>query len=395
MLNEARELQRRIFDLHDFEYKRYFANIDMSPKLVGVVGARGVGKTTFLIQYLKALAEPLSQKLYLSADSINISSLYSVAEQFVKEDGKVLIIDEIHKYPNFELELKKIHDFLDLKLIFSGSSALSIDNAKADLSRRAIVHSFEGLSFREFLELKLSIKLPTYPLEELLDSHIDIAYSLLSEFNLTLNFSEYLQNGYYPFYFADTKNYPVRLNQTINSVIESDIPAIFPIEYASIINLKKLVKLVGESMPFVPNMQELLAKTQMGENYRGLYRFLDYLDRAKILYLMHSKARGDQAFVKPDKIYLNNTNLHHAYSKTYEIGTIRETFFASQLRVLHDIKVAKKGDFVVDDHYTFEIGGKSKKQRQIKGIENSFVISDDIEIGTANRIPLWLFGFLY
>ncbi len=197
MLDELRDYQRKLFAKNNFTYKRYFhKSINLDKKLVGIIGARGVGKTTYLIQYLKELALPFSKKLYFSADMVTIPSLFEVAEAFFKEEGEVLIIDEIHKYKNFEVELKKIYDILDLKVIFSGSSALSIDNAKADLSRRAIIYDVYGLSFREFIELEKDITLPSFALEEILENHIDIAYELLTKFNLTLLFREYIKSGY-------------------------------------------------------------------------------------------------------------------------------------------------------------------------------------------------------
>ena len=396
MLHELREYQRKLFHKNNFTYKRYFhASINLDKKLVGIVGARGVGKTTYLIQYLKELDLPFSQKLYISADVINIPSLFDVAEAFSKEEGEVLVIDEIHKYRNFELELKKIYDILDLKVIFSGSSALSIDNAKADLSRRALLHHLHGLSFREFIELSKGIKLPSFTLEEILNGHIDIAYELLEKFNLTLPFREYLKSGYYPFYFEDKEDYLLRLNETINTIIEVDIPSIFPIEYASIQNLKKLVRLLCISHPYTPNIKELLIKMDMGDNYKGLYRFLEYLHRAKIFTTIKSTTKGDNIFVKPEKIYLNNTNLHYAYCDKSNVGTLREVFIASMLRDEHLVAIPKKGDFYIDGKYTLEVGGKSKKFKQIKDMPNSFVVADDIEIGSGNKIPLWLFGFLY
>jgi len=396
MLDELRAYQHTIFKKNDFTYKRYFhKTLNLDKKLVGIVGARGVGKTTYLIQYLKELDLPFSKKLYISADTITIPSLFEVANAFYKEEGEVLIIDEIHKYKNFEIELKKIYDILDLKVIFSGSSALKLDNAKADLSRRAIVYQVDGLSFREFIELNNEITLPSFTLEEILENHVDIAYALLEKFNLTLLFREYLKAGYYPFYFEDKEDYLVKLNQTINTVIEVDIPSIFPIEYDSVQNLKKLVRLLCESHPYTPNIKELLVKMDMKDNYKGLYRFLEYLNRAKIFNTIKSKAKGDTLFVKPDKIYLNNTNLHYAYCTQSNIGTLREVFIASMLQSRHSIEVAKKGDFLVDEKYLLEVGGKKKSFKQIKDIPNSYVVADDIEIGSGNKIPLWLFGFMY
>ena len=396
MLNEIREYQQAIFKKNNFSYKRYFhKSLNLDKKLIGIIGARGVGKTTFLIQYLKNLNTPFSKKLYISADTITIPSLFEVANAFSKEEGEILVIDEIHKYKNFEIELKKIYDILDLKVIFSGSSALKLDNAKADLSRRAIVHDVYGLSFREFIELEKNITLPSYSLEEILNNHVDIAYELLTKFNLTLLFREYIKSGYYPFYFEDKEDYLIKLNETINTVIEVDIPSIFPIEYDSIQNLKKLVRLICLSHPYTPNIKELLAKMDMKDNYKGLYRFIEYLNRAKIFNTLKSSSKGDSIFTKPDKIYLNNTNLHYAYCQSSNIGTIREVFIASMLQNKHTMAMAKKGDFLVDEGYTFEVGGKNKSYKQIKDIKESFVVADDIEVGSKNKIPLWLFGFLY
>ena len=395
-LNELREYQRKLFEVNNFNYKRYFhKSINLNKKLVGIVGARGVGKTTYLIQYLKELDLPFSKKLYISADILTIPSLFEVANAFSKEDGEVLVIDEIHKYKDFENELKKIYDLLNLKVIFSGSSALSIDNSKADLSRRAVLYTVYGMSFREFIELKKGITLPSYSLEDILTNHIDIAYELLQKFNLTLLFREYIKSGYYPFYFEDTEDYLLRLNQTVNTVIEVDIPAIFPIDYSSIQNLKKLVRLICESQPFTPNIKELLLKMDMKDNYKGLYRFLEYLNRAKILTTIKSKHKGDNIFTKPDKIYLNNTNLHYAYCTKSEIGTLREVFITSMLIEKHIVQTAKKGDFLIDEKYILEVGGKNKGFKQIKDMPNSYIVADDIEIGSGNKIPLWLFGFLY
>ncbi len=396
LLDELREYQKKLFEKSNFKYKRYFhKTINLDKKLIGIIGARGVGKTTFLLQYLKELDVAFSKKLYISADIITIPSLFEVANSFSKEEGEVLIIDEIHKYKDFEIELKKIYDLLDLKVIFSGSSALSIDNAKADLSRRARLYSVYGLSFREFVELEKDIKLPAFALEDILKNHIDIAYELLQKFNLTLLFREYIKSGYYPFYFEDKEDYLIRLNETINTVIEVDIPSIFPIDYSSVQNLKKLVRLLCQSHPYTPNIKELLAKMDMKDNYKGLYRFIEYLNRAKIFTTLKPASKGDNIFTKPDKIYLNNTNLHYAYCNSSNIGTLREVFIASMLHQNHTIQAAKKGDILVDEKYTLEIGGKNKSFKQIKDMPNSFVVADDIEIGSGNKIPLWLFGFLY
>ncbi len=394
MLDEIRELQQLLLSKTKTTYKRYFFNKIDFDRLTGIIGARGVGKTTFLIQYLKQNELPMSKKLYFSADSINVSSLFGIAKEFQREGGKLLIIDEIHKFIGFENELKKIYDFLELDIVFSGSSALILDNSKADLSRRAVVYEVEGLSFKEFLELKTKISLPTFDFEEILKHHIDIAYELSEKADLSL-FKEYLECGYYPFYFDKKTKYKLKLNETINSVIEVDIPSIFNIEYQNIIVLKKLIKYLCESTPFVPNITELLAKMNLGTDYRSLYRYLEYLNKAKIITVIRPKTKGDNIFVKPEKIYLNNTNLYYAYCKNNKIGTIREIFFQSMVKVNNSLKLHIKGDFLVDDKYVMEIGGKNKSFKQIKDLPDSFIVSDDITIGSGNKIPLWLFGFLY
>jgi predicted AAA+ superfamily ATPase len=394
MIEEIQELQQLLLKKTKITYKRYFYNSLELDRLTGILGARGVGKTTFLLWYLKNSKLPFSKKLYFSADSININSLFDLAKAYAKGGGELLIIDEIHKFNNFESELKKIYDFLDLQVIFSGSSALKIDNSKADLSRRAVIYEVEGMSFREFLELRHGIELDSILLDDILQNHIDIAHDLLEKFDMS-SFKEYLEFGYYPFYFDKKVLYKIKLNETINTVIEVDIPSIFNIEYQNIRSLKRLITLICESAPYTPNINELLVKMGMGSDYRSLYRYMDYLHKAKIIYLLKPKTKGDNIFSKPEKIYLSNSNLHYAYCKDPQLGTIRETFFASMLKVDHLLQASKKGDFLVNDRYTVEIGGKNKSFKQIKDMPDSFVVADDIEIGFGNKIPLWLFGFLY
>jgi len=394
ILATLREYQENYLRLFDTVYKRYIhKEVDFSAKLIGIIGARGVGKTTFLLQHIRDNPTSLEKKLYFSADDLDIDSLFDVAYAFSKEGGELLIIDEIHKYRHFEKELKKIYDMLALKVIFSGSSALQLDHAKGDLSRRAMVYSMNGLSFREFIEIKEGITLPRYTKGEIFDNHTEIARKLLETIKPYAFWKEYLTFGYYPFYFEDTKGYPLRLKQTINTVIEIDIPYIFPIEYEKIITLKKLVRLVCESPPFKINIKALAQK--MGINdYQTLYRYMEYLRRGRILSLIRAKSRGDSIFVKPQKLYLANTNLHHAYCQNLNIGTLREVFFMSMLGE-ESIEIASQGDFVVDGQYIVEIGGNNKSFKQIKDIENSYIVADDIEVGFGSKIPLWLFGFLY
>ena len=377
-------------------YKRYMWDaINHNDKLIGIIGARGVGKTTYILQYLNELDIPIHKKLYISVDNIEIAnvSLLDIAEKFSSLGGKILAIDEIHKYKNFEIELKQIYDMYDLKVIFSGSSAIKLEHSKGDLSRRAVLYRVNGLSYREFLEIKLDRKFAIYKLEDILENHLDIVYDDFKDFKPLEYWKEYLEYGFYPFYFQNQDSYNIKLNETINTVIEVDIPSLFSIRYENIINLKKLAKYICESKPFKLNIKELSGK--IGVDRDTLYQYMEYLNRGKIFNILRSKTKGDNIFLKPDKIYLNNTNLNYSYCNNQNIGMIRETFFANQLNTMYKILVPNKGDFLIDEKYTFEIGGKNKGFEQIKDIPDSFVVADDIEIGFGNKLPLWLFGFLY
>jgi len=390
------ENSARLISKCDSKYIRYFAKeIDFSQKMVGIIGARGVGKTTAILQYLQSSPLPFEKKLYISADMIEISdvTLFEIASVFERYGGEILAIDEIHKNRNFEIELKNIYDRLDLKVIFSGSSALKIEHSKADLSRRAIIYNVQGLSFREFLELKLNKNFSAYALEEILKNHTQIAASLIKEFKPFEQFKEYLKSGYYPFYFSDKENYLDRLESIINVVIEVDLPSIFSMKYENVINLKKLVKLICICEPYTINISELSKK--IGIQRDRLYLYMDYLAKGSIFLPLRAKSKGDRIFSKPAKLYLQNPNLYSAYCKDAKKGTLRETFFANQLYLKHSLLFDGKGDFLVDGKYLFEVGGKNKGFSQIQDIKNSFVIADDIEIGFGNKIPLWLFGFLY
>ena len=326
--------QNRFFNLLnnlEITYKRYLFNeIDWTEKLIGIIGARGVGKTTLLLQYLKESPISLNKKLYINAEFLEYSSLklFEFAEEFEKVGGKLLVIDEIHKYPNFEKELKLIYDTLNLKIIFTGSSAIKLEHSKADLSRRAIIYKMNNLSFREFLELKTNNTFSSFSLEKILENHIEIAFEITSKIKPFEFFEEYLQFGAYPFYFENKNNYYLKLQESINATIEFDLPFIFDIKTINTIKLKKLVYLICSSEPFELNITKLAQKIEINRN--TLYQYLYYLARGDIFILLDSKTRGDNIFVKPQKIYLKNTNLNYCYCENQQIGTIRETFFINQ-----------------------------------------------------------------
>ncbi len=379
--------------IRNITYERYFFDIvDFRERLVGIIGARGIGKTTFLLQYLNTLDIEDEKKLYFSVDSIigEEVTLFDIAETFSNIGGKVLVIDEIHKYKNFEIELKEIYDFLDVKVIFSGSSAIVLEHKKADLSRRAILYRVKGLSFREFLEIKLNKKFSNYNLQEILTSHISIAKEITKEIKPLQYFKEYLRVGYYPFYFETPDTYYLKLEETINAVVESDLPMLFNIEPSNIVKLKQLIHYICNSKPYELNLTSLAQK--IGINRKTLYLYIHYLSLGDIFLRVLPSTKGDTIFSKPSKLYLNNTNLSFAYCENQEVGTLREQFFSNQV---NDIKYSKIGDFLVNEKFIVEVGGKDKSFKQIKDIENSFVVADDIEVGFGNKIPLWLFGFLY
>jgi predicted AAA+ superfamily ATPase len=378
------------------EYRRYFFDIvDFDERLIGLIGARGIGKTTFLLQYLKSLEIADDKKLYFSVDSIITSNmkLFEIAESFSNIGGKVLVIDEIHKYKDFEIELKEIYDFLDIHVIFSGSSAMVLEHRKADLSRRAMIYRLKGLSFREFLELKLGQKFPSYSLDDILNNHLGIVTKITSSIKPLEYFKEYLQSGYYPFYFESQTNYCIKLEETINTVIESDLPIIFNIEPSNIHKLKQLTAYICSSKPYELNLTALAQK--IGINRKTLYQYIHYLSLGNIFSRLEAKGKGDNVFSKPAKLYLNNPNLNYCYCQKSERGSIREEFFLNMLSLKHKLLYPKQGDFLVDEKYIFEIGGKDKSFKQIKDLKNSFVVADDIEVGFGNKIPLYLFGFLY
>ena len=408
MLEQIQQYSLMVLKNMKIDYKRYFIDeVDFDNKLIGIIGDRGIGKTTFLLQYLKELEISLEQKLYVSAEFLLLGSvnLFELASEFEKIGGKVLVIDEIHQVPDFEKHLKLMYDFLELKVLFSGSNAIKLEHAKADLSRRALMYRFGGLSFREFLELKTKQKLDCFSLEEILSNHTEIVFELTSKFKPFEFWKEYLQYGYYPFYFQTQKDsFLIRVNETINTTIEHDLAYIFNIEPKFTIKLKQLVVLICASKPYELNISKLAGK--IGINRNTLYQYIYYLNRGKVFNILHHTAKGDNIFAKPSKIYLANTNLNYAYCSNIEMGTIRESFFVNQLQnylALHknrsfldqQVLASKEGDFFVNNKYTFEIGGKNKSFKQIKDIPNSYVVADDIEVGYGNKIPLWLFGMMY
>ncbi len=396
MLDRIKKYQDRLLGSFDVTYKRYlFEDIDFNDKMIGIFGARGVGKTTMLLQRLKELQDKRKEALYISLDYPFLSGvdLIELVEEFVQGGGEYLLLDEVHRYSDFSAYLKTIYDLFDIFVIFTSSSATSILNSKSDLSRRVTLYNLYGFSFREFLEVKKGLKLASYTLEELLHIHIDIATKITKEVEILKEFKEYIEFGYYPFFTQKQTSYYQNLINTINLTIDLDLTSLGLIEQKYTYKLKKLLEVICESKPFEVNYSKI--STLANISRVKLYDYISYLNDGQMLLLIEESSKGLKKISKPAKIYFNNTNLLKAYCQNSELGTIRETFFANQISCKHHINIAKQGDFLVDEKYLFEIGGKNKSFKQIADMPNSFVVTDDIEVGFGNKIPLWLFGFLY
>jgi predicted AAA+ superfamily ATPase len=360
--------------------------------MIGILGQRGVGKSTLIRQIAQSYDLPSSKILYISADNIT-DTLSNIAKEFSAYGGKLLIIDEIHKAVNFSNELKTIYDFLDIKVIFSGSSALEIENSKVDLSRRVLFYKLYSMSFREFINIKYGYNLPTYSLETILQSHQDIVLSIKKQFKPLEYFVEYKEFGSYPFFTEGELGYNLRLNEIINIILDSEVATIYNVDSDKIHTIRKLLHLLCSSVPIELNIQNLAKSAGLSRN--TLYSYLYYLQKANLIDIIGGNFSNKKLLNKPDKIYLENINLYNILCSNQNIGSVRESFFVSQIKVNSSIKYAKIGDFIVNDKYTMEIGGKDKSFKQIKDMNNSFVVADGIESGFGNKIPLWLFGFLY
>jgi len=386
-------LSNLYFSLPTPIFKRYLFNqIDFQSKLIGILGQRGVGKTTLIRQIAQHYNLEHSKMLYISADNIK-KSLSEIAIEFSAFGGKLLIIDEIHKATDFALELKTIYDFVDIKVIFSGSSALEIENSKVDLSRRSLFYELSSLSFREFLAIKFNIELDSFSLEEILINHQDIALSIKEQFKPLEYFSYYKDYGAYPFFTEGELGYNLRLNEIMNIILDSEVATIYNVDSDKINTIRKLLHLLCSSVPMELNIQNLAKSAEITRN--TLYSYLYYLKKANLIEIIGGNFKNKKLLNKPDKIYLDNINLYNILCSDYNIGSLRESFFISQIKVNHNIKYSNIGDFKIDDKYIFEIGGKNKGFKQIRDIENSFVVADDMEIGFGNKIPLWMFGLMY
>ncbi len=392
------EISERTINSQHPKYIRYMYDmVGWNNRLIILKGARGVGKTTLLLQYINKNKHVRNSVLYVSLDSILVTkgTLFRLADNFWKKGGKYLFLDEIHKYPTWSQEIKNIYDFIpELHVVATGSSAIKITAESADLSRRAVFYNMHGLSFREYVELKTGKKFKIYELEDIIDNHVSIANELIKEFKPFEYFESYLKIGYYPFYKEDETTYLSKISHIINTIMEVDIPSVYNVDYVAVVKMKKFISIISETPPFKPNISKL--SREIGVSREILLKYTDYLKNAGILDFLYTSTRGMSGMNKPDKLFLQNTNLY--WSLRYNqvnIGSLRETFVKSQVSPKHTSSYTNTGDILIDDKYTMEIGGRSKTKKQIKDVKNSHILADDLLIGNTNKIPLWLMGFLY
>lgn len=370
---------------------------DWNERLIAVQGHRGVGKTTLLLQYLASQRTKV-QCIYLSMDHFYFqsNSLFETIQKLNELGYTLFVIDEVHKYANWSIEIKNVYDtFKKLKVIISGSSALEIYKSNADLSRRAVSFTLPVLSLREFISIETGKKLETYSLENILNDHTAIALALNKKIGSPLKyFKQYLQNGCYPFYLEGVPHYSQKLMRTTTLVLETDIAAVTNVNFQSITKMKKLLAFIAQSVPFKPNITRLAEVIETKRDTTMLY--LEYLQRASVIRMLNVSGQTMGRLSKPEKIYLDNTNLAFALClETPNIGNLRETFLLSQLTAQCKVEASPVSDFLVNGKFTFECGSKNKQNKQVKEVKNSFIIKDDLLTGSKNEIPLWLFGFLY
>jgi predicted AAA+ superfamily ATPase len=392
------EQSERLISSINLNFKRYlFDTIQWDSRLIGIKGARGTGKTTLLLQWIKEQNLPTEKAAYFSLDDLYFleHSLKETVTQFYKNGGSVLVLDEVHKYKNWSIEIKNIYDFFpELKIIFTGSSIIDISKQEGDLSRRALMYELPGLSYREYLSMLGIINLPVIGLEELLFNSAEIKKKIPPTFRPLEHFNNYLNYGYYPFGIVDSSSIHQRINQLIRTIVEVDMAELKDFDIRNAKKLLQLVYVIAQQVPFKPNISSLAIKTNIHRN--SLNNYLYYLEQAKILSLLFPAGNSTAVLQKPEKIFLNNTTLLAALAEQKpNIGTVRETFFLSQLQPLHKVQLPKQGDFYVNDTYTFEVGGKGKGQKQLESLENAWVVKDDIEFPMLKTIPLWMFGLLY
>ena len=390
-------MERRLEDTSTDYHRPLYSRLDWDDRLVCIKGAKGTGKTTMMLQFLKEHPKELERSIYVSLDNLwfaNHSPL-DIADWLHGNGGGRLFMDEVHHFRDWQTLIKNIYDdYPRISIVYSGSSMMKLSAGGGDLSRRQRTYELKGLSFREYLEFEGLGEFPVVELADLLRDHRTIAREIVSKVTVLPRFRKYLRCGYYPFYRIAREGYLDRLSQIVLQTLERDWPETEDVQLATIKKTEKMLMILAESCPQVPKMNELYAELETDRN-QGL-KMLSALEKAGLLSLLSSKSAALDNMSRPDKIYCDNPNLMHALVPTVNTGTVRETFFLNQLRSAgHRVVYPPKGDFKVDGKFLFEVGGKGKGFDQIKDIPNSFVVNDEVEIGFGNKIPLWMFGFLY
>lgn len=373
------------------EFVRYLHDqIEWDSRLIAILGARGIGKTTMLLQHIK-LYDNVDETLFVTADDLYFTEhkLVDLAMDFYQHGGKKLYIDEIHKYNGWAREIKNIYDLIPaLQVVYTGSSILELETGETDLSRRKLEYRMTGLSFREYLAISRGYHLPVYSLEDVLNHKVDIPYDKERPLQL---FKEYLQQGYYPFF--KEKGYLIRLQSIVNQTLENDIPTFAKMNITTVQKIKRLLYIIAKSVPFKPNFTKLATLLDLNRN--TVSDLMCYLEKAGMINQLRADTEGIRLLGKVDKVYLNNTNLAYVLADNDpDIGNIRETVFYSTMKTKYPVVTSSVSDFSIGN-YTFEIGGKNKSQKQVRDVENAFIVKDDIEYGMRNIIPLWMFGFTY
>lgn len=391
------EISARLIESLDAPLHRYlYDSIAWSDRLIMIKGARGVGKTTMMKQRCKENGE---RGVYASLDQLffNDHTIVELADYHYKHGGTHLYLDEVHRYPrpNWEQELKNIYDsYPGLSVVFTGSSLLQLNSKVADLSRRVAIYELRGLSFREYLNFTGDFGLEPFGLHDILNNHHALASKITSSIRVIGEFEKYLKKGYYPFFMDCSEfTYAQRVERLVLSVIDLDIPAVTSIEYETQQKLKKLLVVLAEQVPFVPNMTNLSRDVEVTRNQ--LMKFFTLLSEGAILRTLMDPTTQPKRASKPEKILFDNPSVMQALGIINKVGTVRESFVGSMLSYAGKLYAAKEGDFLLDHTYLFEVGGKGKGFSQIADKPNSYVIADNIETGFGNKIPMWLLGFLY
>lgn len=400
MLEDLIQIHQEVMSTVPTAVKRYlYTQINWKAAGLCIVGDRGVGKTTMVCQNLLETYKTPSRALYISADHVSVLSygLVNIAKAFFAEGGEALYIDEVHKYPEWSVEIKNLLDtYKGRQIIFSASSSLDLNKSKGDLSRRVVYHRLLGLSFREYLSLAHNIHLPTLTMEEVIRDHVTIV-SDFGSIPLLQYFKEYILHGYYPFFMEGLQDYSAKLTNVIEKVLFEDVAVVYNLRQTTLPILKRILWLVATSNGLIPNIDKM--SKNLGISRELVYNCLEYLSSSGLLNEVFASGKGNNLIRKPAKIYLNNSNILNAINGTLkletDVGGIRETFFVNQVGCNHKVSLYDKGDFLINDRWIVEIGGKNKNDYQIREEKEAYLVLDDLKIGFGRKIPLYLFGFLY